>query len=702
MCDNRCQRILLQLLPQVNLKIATDKVRTMSLFKEKIMNKTFSENWLAILFATLLIGCDNQNPSIPLSADADTHGSTPATKFTAALNNQVLQKLPFADKQDFNDATRGLIASPDQLKVAGPTARVAWQMSDYDFIKGDAPASVNPSLWRQEQLNNIHGLFKVTEGVYQVRGFDLANLTLIEGSRGWILVDPLTNAETGAAAIKFAFKHLPKKPVSAVLFTHSHIDHFGGVLGALQAANTDVGDIRVIAPVGFLEESTSENILTGLTMGRRSDYMYGASLPRTERGHVGSGLGKAPSYGTMAILPPTDIIDRTGQALSIDGIDFIFQDVSGSEAPSEFTFYLPQSKAFAGAEMVSRTMHNLYTLRGAKVRDALAWSGFINEAKNSFDEAEVYFGSHHWPVWGQKKIAEFLEIQRDTYKFIHDQTLRLASKGYTSEEIAEQIELPKSLQQTFSNRGYYGTVRHNVKAVYQRYFGWYDANPANLNPLPPEQTAQRYVAAIGGAKIVLAQAQKAFDDGEYRWVATLLNQLVFAEPDNIDAKTLLARNYDQLGYQSESGPWRDAYLTGAFELRNGKQSFNDEMVPLSVGIVRYAERSHFFDFMAAQLDSEAAEGMEMTLNIYFTDLDENHVLRLKNSVLHNKQAPIDPDANVTLKITHDLFLELGTGTASIKDLVFSGELSIEGSKIDLVRFFALQDEKDGLFNIVTP
>jgi len=666
------------------------------------MKKTFDNRWLLMLAASLLIGCDQQPTSIPPSGDADANGNTPATEFTTALNNDVLHKLPFAEQQDFDDAMRGLIASGDQLTVPGPFDRVAWQMSDYDFIKGDAPASVNPSLWRQEQLNNIHGLFKVTDGIYQVRGFDLANLTLIEGKQGWILVDPLTNGETGAAAINFAFRHLPKKAVTAVLFTHSHIDHFGGILGALEAANTTIGDIRVIAPVGFLEESTSENILTGLTMARRSDYMFGASLPRTKRGHVGSGLGKAPSYGTMAILSPTDIIDHSGQTLAIDGVEFVFQNVSGSEAPSEFTFYLPQSNAFGGAEMVSHTMHNLYTLRGAKVRDALAWSRFIDDAKNRFSQADVYFASHHWPIWGRERISAFLEVQRDTYKFIHDQTLRLASKGHTPLEIAEQLELPESLQQTFSNRGYYGTLRHNVRAVYQRYFGWYDANPANLNPLPPEQAAKRYIGAMGGAENVLGQAQQAFDAGEYRWVATLLNHLVFAQPDNVKAKALLARNYDQLGYQAESGPWRDVYLTGALELRKGKQSFVDEMMPLSKGIIKYAERSHFFAVMAAQLDPEAADGMEMTVNFFFTDLDENHVLSLKNSVLHHKQAAIDPDANVTLRITYDLFLDLAMGMASIKELVFSDQLSIEGSKIDLVRFFALQDKKDGKFNIVTP
>ncbi len=654
--------------------------------------------YIPLLTLSLLAACDRTARS---TVDADAFGSSPATETTATLNRQVLKSLPFTDKQDFDEARRGLIAQPDALEVAGPKNTVIWEPAAYDFITGDAPASVNPSLWRQAQLNNIHGLFKVTEGIYQIRGFDLANLTLIDGKHGWIIVDPLTNNQTAAAAINFAFEHLPRKPISAVLFTHSHVDHFGGVLGALNAAQTDITKIKVIAPRGFLEEATSENMLAGPTMMRRADYMYGSTLPRTQRGHIDSGLGKGPSYGDISILAPTDTIDHSGQTLSIDGVEFIFQDVSGSEAPAEFTFYLPAHKAFCGAELVSRNMHNLYTLRGAKVRDALAWSGFIDEAKNLFGEADIYFASHHWPIWGKERIANFLEIQRDTYKYIHDQTLRLAFKGYTPSEIAEHLELPKALQRGFSNRGYYGSLHHNARAVYQRYFGWYDGNPANLNPLPPEQAAQRYVSAMGGAEQVLTQAQKAFDKGEYRWAATLLNHLVFAQPSNTEAKALLANNYDQLGYQAESAPWRDIYLTGAKELRGGKPTSAADPT-LGRDMIKYAARSNFFDVMAAQLNAEEAEGIEMTINFTFTDLQENHVLRLKHSVLHHTKAPAVADANATLKITHELFLDLVLGKASLKRLIFSDELSIDGSKIDLARFFALQDKPQGVFEIVRP
>jgi len=660
-----------------------------------------TKKYMPVLAFSLLAACDRPPPITAADANTDAFGSSAATETTANINRQVLKTLQLTDNADFDDASRGLIARPDALTIEGPNGSIAWQPASYDFIQGDAPASVNPSLWRQAQLNNIHGLFKVTDGVYQVRGFDLANLTLIDGEHGWIVVDPLTNNQTAAAAINFAFEHLPRKPISAILFTHSHIDHFGGVLGALDAGQTDIAKVRVIAPLGFLEEATSENMLAGPTMMRRSDYMYGSTLPRSERGHVDSGLGKGPSYGNISILPPTESIDHTGQTLTIDGVEFVFQNVSGSEAPAEFTFYLPAHKAFCGAELVSRNMHNLYTLRGAKVRDALAWSGFIDEAKNMFSAADVYFASHHWPIWGSQRIASFLEIQRDTYKYIHDQTLRLAYKGYTPSEIAEQIKLPAALQEGFSNRGYYGSLRHNARAVYQRYFGWYDGNPANLDPLPPEQAAQHYVAAMGGAEQVLALAQSAFDSGEYRWTATLLNHLVFAQPANSEAKALLARNYEQLGYQAESAPWRDIYLTGAKELRQGKPKSAAELA-LGRDMVKFAARSNFFDVMAAQLNAEKAEGMAMTINFHFTDLNENHVLTLKNSVLHHTQAAAVENANATLKISHDLFLDLVLGNASLKKLIFSDQLSIEGSKIDLARFFALQDKPQGVFEIVRP
>lgn len=664
-------------------------------------NITWSAAIALFTTATLLGACSSGDTPLARAADADDNGSTPASAITADSNRRVLQTLPFADDQDFVEATRGLVASVDTLSVRDKKSKLIWDQPSYSFITGDAPDSVNPSLWRQAKLNNIHGLFKVTEGVYQLRGFDLANMTIIEGDSGWIVVDPLTTVETAEKAVTFARQHLGENNISAILFTHSHIDHFGGALGALSAAQTEAADVRVIAPAGFMDEAISENVLAGPTMTRRAEYMYGMPLARTARGHVDSGLGKEPAIGTVGILPPTDIVFRTGQAMQIDGVSFVFQNVSGSEAPAEFTFYLPEKKAFCGAELLSRNMHNLYTLRGAKVRDALAWSSFIDEAAELFEEADIYFASHHWPIWGKSRIADFLQVQSDTYKYIHDQTLRLAYKGHTPIEIAEQLELPEALQQSFSNRGYYGTVSHNSRAVYQGYFGWYDGNPANLNPLPPEEAGRQYVAAMGGADKVLELAQQSFDRGDYRWVATLLNHLVFAEPQNKSAKALLARNYDQLGYQAEAGTWRDVYLTGAHELRHGKAAIAQDL-SVAKDMVVHSPRSNFFTVMAAQLNGPKAAGIEMTINFVFSDLDESHVLTVKNSVLHHREDDADPDANATLNISHGLFLDIALGQASIKDLIFSDQLSIEGSKIDLARFFALLDKPEGAFSIVTP
>ncbi len=653
----------------------------------------------SLIALALLGGCSSGD--LPKSAGEDESGSSAATAYTAEKNRQILRELPFDDDQDFIDAQRGLIASDDALRVQGSNGKVIWDQPAYNFIRGDAPDSVNPSLWRQAKLNNIHGLFEVTDGLYQLRGFDLANMTIIKGERGWIIVDPLSTAETAEYAVNFARQHLGESPISAVIFTHSHIDHFGGALGALAAAKTNLADIQVIAPEGFMEESISENVLAGQTMKRRADYMYGLPLPKTPRGHIDSGLGKEPGIGTVGILTPTDIVNQTGQTLLIDGVNFVFQVVSGSEAASEFTFYLPEKKAFCGAELLSRNMHNLYTLRGAKVRDALAWSGFIDEAAQLFNDADIYFASHHWPIWGKAQIASFFEAHRDTYKYIHDQTLRLAYKGLTPTEIAEQIELPASLQKSFSNRGYYGTTYHNSRAVYQWYFGWYDGNPANLNPLPPEDSSHRYIALMGGSDKVLESAQQSFDDGDYRWVATLLNHLVFAEPNNQAAKNLLAKNYDQLGYQSESGPWRDVYLTGAHELRHGKTNEPHDLSSAKDMVV-HSPRGNFFDVMAAQLNGPEAENLEMTINFIFTDLGETHVLKLKNAVLHHYQGDADPAANATLKITHGLFLDVVLGKASIKELLFSNNLSLSGSKLDLIKFFSLQDASKEAFSIVTP
>jgi alkyl sulfatase BDS1-like metallo-beta-lactamase superfamily hydrolase len=659
---------------------------------------------ITVVLAMSLSGCGKKKEAPTYEGEnlpPDVAGNTPPSAITAALNTAVSGSLPLSDQQDFEDAKRGLIASDPELRVTTAEGRQIWNMPAYDFIDADPPLSVNPSLWRQARLNNIHGLFEVTKGVYQLRGFDLANMSLIEGKTGWIVIDPLTSEETAAKAIAFAREHLGEKPISAIIYTHSHIDHFGGVLGVISAEEVVERRVPIIAPEHFLEEATSENVIAGVAMGRRSLFMMGPRLPVGERGHVDTGLGKGVAYGRFGLLPPSETVTTTGTEMTIDGVRFVFQSAPGSEAPSEMTFYLPDSKTFCGAEIVSHTMHNLYTLRGAKVRDAVKWSGYIDEVMEIFPDIEVYFGSHHWPIWGHERIVDFLEKQRDTYKYINDQTLRLALEGATPREIAEELELPKSLQTSFSNRGYYGTLRHNAKAVYQRYFGWYDGNPANLDPLPPVEAGKKYVELAGGAANLLKNAQAAYDKGEYRWVAEVVNHLVFADPDNQGARELLAKAYDQLGYQAESGPWRDEYLTGAFELRHGGPTEGIDLAA-SWDMIKYAPLESFLAAMAARLNAEKAEGKEMIVNLVFTDLGETHVLELKNSVLRHYKRDADPEANVTIELTHDLFLKMLTGKAGLKDTLLSDDLQIDGSRLDLVSFFRLIDKPKGTFNIVTP
>ncbi len=653
---------------------------------------------LTLLLCASLFACDRQ----PIDKTADEQGHSAATSHTQKANRAVAAQLPLADSRDRDNAVRGLMAAANDLVIKGENGQPIWTLADYDFIDGPAPDTVNPSLWRQEGLNNIGGLFQVADGIYQLRGFDLANLTLIDGDTGWIVVDPLMTKETAAAAMAFARQQLPSRPVSAVIYTHSHIDHFGGVLGVVNPDDVHSGKVRVYAPEGFFAEATSENIIAGTTMSRRATYMYGQNLAVSARGHIGVGLGKAPAFGgSSGVLAPTDIIDKTPQPMNIDGVEFVFQNVPESEAPAELMFYLPKYKAFCGGEVVSQVMHNLYTLRGAKVRDALKWSGYIDEALKLFADAEIYFGSHHWPLWGNAEIVDFLKKQRDTYKYIHDQTLRMAAQGLTPGEIAEQLTMPESLRSTFSSRGYYGTVKHNARAVYQAYFGWYDAHPANLDPLPPEQAAVRYVKMMGGADAVLEQAQGYFDEGDYRWVAEILKHLVFADPNNAQAKALLAKTFDQLGYQAESGPWRGVYLSAAYELRHGIPEIGFS-VASATDMLRQVPIARFLDLVAASINGEEADGKHLLINFVFPDRNESHVLEVENAVLHHRQQPPAENANATLTISHSLFLKLMTGSVKLSDLIGSDDISIDGSKIDLARFFALIDKPNERFNIVLP
>ena len=631
----------------------------------------------------------------------DARGHLPATEATRRANAAVATELPLADPQDFDDARRGLVARERDAVVKDASGRAVWDTRRYAFVDGDAPDSVNPSLWRQELLNGIHGLFEVVPGVHQVRGYDLSNLTLIEGKSGWIVVDPLTARETAAAALALAAEHLGDREVVAVIFTHSHIDHFGGIEGVLPEDPDARARVRIVAPANFVEEATSENVMAGFAMGRRASFMYGMPLDRSPRGHVGSGLGKQPARGSIGIASPTDIVDHTPQELVLDGVRFVFQHAPNSEAPAELTFYLPEQKAFCGAEVVSHNLHNLYTLRGAKVRDALLWSSYIDEAMRLFADAEVVFASHHWPTWGRERVADYLAAQRDVYRYIHDQTLRLANQGATPREIAEALELPASLRARFANRGYYGSVRHNAKAVYQAYFGWYDGNPANLDPLPPVEAAVRYVEAMGGAETVLARGRAAFDVGDYRWAATLLDHLVFAAPDDEPARELLAASYDQLGYQAESAPWRDVYLTAALELRRGVQGSGlDPRAALD--LLRHLPLERFFDAMATRLNGERADGEDVSINLVFTDAGETFVLRVGNGVLHHRRGDPDPAAAATLHLTRDFLLRLSVGDAGIREMLFGDELDVDGSRVALVSFFSLLDRPGEPFAIVTP
>lgn len=648
---------------------------------------------LSALAATLLLlSACNKNSGIGGKA-------SDASSSTLKANQELAQELKLDDAQDFADAKRGFVARPSG-QILGADGSVLIDFDAFKFVSGKAPDTVNPSLWRHAILNAEIGLFKVTDGIYQLRGFDVGNITLIEGVSGWIVVDTLTSRESAAAALAFARQHLGNKAVSAIVFTHSHVDHFGGALGIISQQELAQRKIPIVASEGFMEEATSENLMVGTAMGRRSSYQFGKDLERSAKGMVDTGLGKGVAYGNFGILQPTVIIRQASEELTLDGVRMVFHNVPGAEAPAEMSFSIPDKKAYGGSENLAQTMHNLLPVRGAKVRDALRWSNYMEQALEQTADAEVYFGQHNWPMWGHERIAEFITKHRDVYKYTHDQSVRLINAGYTPREIAETVKLPKSLSSYFGTRGYYGDLRHNVKAVYQHYLGAYDGNPANLNPLPPQESAKHYLELIGGADKAVAAAQLAFDKGDYRWAAELLNQAVFAQPDHKGAKELLARTYDQMGYMSEAATWRNSYLTAAAELRNGppkkginRANFSDMLLQTPI--------ERFLEAMAAGLDGPAAEGKDIKINLILTDTQESFVLWIENAVLHFKKAPPAANANASLSLTKGIFIKMMAGTAGVKDTLLSDDLKIEGSKIDLIRFFSLIDKASGTFSIVS-
>jgi len=639
-------------------------------------------------------------PASPAMAQQGTESKS-ATANTERANAAVRQAMTMNDKQDFEDATRGLMAQLKDPIVKAADGRVVWNTQRYEFVKGDPPATVNPSLWREQKLNTAAGLFKVVDGVYQIRGYDMANMTLVEGASGWIVIDTLFTEDVARAGLKLAMETLKSsKPVVAVIYTHSHADHFGGVRGVVDEADVRSGKVKVIAPEGFMDNAIAENVLAGNAMSRRANYMYGISLPANDKGSVGTGLGMALSIGAPGLIPPTVIVKKTGEEMTIDGVRIQFQMAQNTEAPSEMMMYLPEKKALCLSEVAVKLMHNVYTIRGAKVRDALVWSKYINETLDLFPDAEVAFASHHWPTWGNANVRQFVANQRDTYRFLHDRALNLANQGETMPELANASFFPKGLAADASSHGYYGTLSHNLRAVYNFYLGYYDANPATLDPLLPTESAKRYVAAMGGEAAVVALGRKAFADGDYRWVVELVNKAVFANPNNAEARALQADALEQLGYQTESATWRNAYLMGALELRSGPK----EMGASSSGpdTVRGMTNELLFDFIALRLNHEKTDGMKAAISMVFSDSNEVWALELSNSVLNSTRGRVLKDPDVTITLTRPAFLAMLLQGKKLPELVQAGMVKVEGNPQSFGAVVANIMNFDPVFNIVTP
>ncbi|MCH9405752.1 alkyl/aryl-sulfatase [Pantoea agglomerans] len=639
--------------------------------------------------------------SLSVFADEAQKDAAPATK---QANDALYQQLPFDNKSDFEDAHKGFIAALPDAVIKGESGNVIWDPKQYAFIKeGEkAPDTVNPSLWRQSQLINISGLFEVTEGIYQIRNLDLSNMTIIEGKEGVTVVDPLVSAETAKVGMDLYFKNRGKKPVVAVIYTHSHVDHYGGVRGVVDEADVKSGKVKIYAPAGFMESAVSENIMAGNVMSRRASYMYGNLLKADAKGQVGAGLGTTTSAGTVTLIAPTDYVTKTGEKRVIDGLTYDFMMAPGSEAPAEMLWFIEEKKVIQTAEDVTHTLHNTYSLRGAKIREPLPWSKYINDAISRWgDKADVLMAQHHWPTWGNDNVNKLLKSQRDLYRYINDQTLRMANEGLTRDEIAAQFKLPPSLATMWANRGYYGSVSHDVKATYVLYLGWFDGNPATLDELPPEDAAKKYVEYMGGADSILQKAKTDYDKGDYRWVAQVVSKVVFADPENKAARNLEADALEQLGYQAESGPWRNFYLTGAQELRNGVKQLPTPNTA-SPDTVRAMTPEMFFDYLALHINGEKAANAKAVLNVDFGGDGGKYKLELENGVLNHTANSEAQNADATLTLSRETLNKVILKEETLKQAQDKGEVKITGNADKVSELLGYMDKFDFWFNMVTP
>ncbi|WP_430335380.1 alkyl/aryl-sulfatase [Rhodococcus sp. ACT016] len=624
-----------------------------------------------------------------------------ATSAIAAANARFAASLPDGDCADVD---RGFVAALTPCVIRGDDGSVVWDNDSYAFLDADCPPTVNPSLWRQSRLAAKQGLFEVCDGIYQVRGLDISNMTMVEGDTGVIVVDPLISTETAAAALALYREHRGDRPVVGVIYTHSHVDHFGGVEGVTDAESVTSGRCPVIAPTGLVEHAVAENVYAGTAMARRAAYMYGAALPRNPRGSVGSGLGQTTSTGTVTLIAPTVFVERTGQTEVLDGVRIAFQLTPGTEAPSEMNFHLPDRRALCMAENATHTQHNLLTLRGALVRDPHVWSKYLTEAIHRYAaDSDVLFASHHWPTWGTERLTEFLSLQRDLYAYLHDQTVRRMNQGRTGIEIAEELRLPPALEKSWHARGYYGSVSHNVKAIYQRYMGWFDGNPAHLWEYPPVESAKRHVEFMGGSSEVLRKARKSFAEGDFRWVAQVVDYVVFAEPDNADARELQAATLEQLGYGAENATWRNFYLTGAMELRSGPAGTPAQAA--APDLARTLSVEQLFDAVSLRVDGPAAWHAHMIIDWAIRDEERVHRMELRNGVLVHwdldgaRPVP-EPDARFTL--TRPLLFGVLLGVVDLPEAIADGRADAAGDVRRLTEFAGYVDAPDPNFAIVTP